>query len=423
MEQAYQYALEFVHSMPAFSSVPGVFRIKRLLQYLGNPQEELKFVHIAGTNGKGSTAVMCAAAFQEAGYKTGLYISPFIIDFRERFQIDGEMISKQEFVELFIQVKDAYNRIIAEGLECNEYDFITALAFLYFKRNRCDIVCLEVGLGGDADATNIIPPPEAAVITKVSYDHMKVLGDTIQQIAKAKAGIIKRGSPCICYPEQTEDVLEVIMQTCAKMQSPLILPNMYQTEILRCDENGTIFLYGGREYHLKLVGRHQIDNAITAIETLRNLKTLQLTEQQIANGIAKATFPARMEVLKRDPIVVLDGAHNPNGFAALSKSIRMFQCSPKIGVCGVLKDKSYHHEMALLNGVLDHVVVTNVDSPRGLDAEELKQATEGNQFQVSLSADPRQAYQQALNLAGKQGGVFIFGSLFLAADLRKFIQK
>ncbi|WP_270739885.1 bifunctional folylpolyglutamate synthase/dihydrofolate synthase [Massilioclostridium coli] len=423
MEQAYQRALNFVHNMPAFSSVPGVFRIKRLLQYLGNPQEQLKFVHIAGTNGKGSTAAMCAAAFQEAGYKTGLYISPFIIDFRERFQIDGEMISKHEFVELYIQVRDAYERITAEGLECNEYDFITALAFLYFRRNHCDIVCLEVGLGGDADATNIIPPPEAAVITKISYDHMKVLGNTIQQIAKAKAGIIKHGSPCICYPDQTKEVLEVIMQTCAMVQSPLILPNMYQTEILRCDENGTIFLYGGREYHLKLLGKHQIDNAITAIETLRNLKTLQLTEQQIANGIAKATFPARMEILQHDPIVVLDGAHNPNGFAALAKSIRMFQCSPKIGVCGVLKDKSYQQELALLDGVLDHLVVTNVDSRRGLAAEELKNVAEGNHFQVSLSDYPQQAYQQAIKLAGKQGGVFIFGSLFLAADLRKYLQK
>lgn len=417
----YQEAVEFIHQIPPFSSKPGLERIRRLLNRLGNPQNDLRFLHIAGTNGKGSAAAMCASVLREAGYRVGLYISPFVLDFRERFQIDGEMIREEELLELFCPVKAEYDWMMAQGYECNEYDFITALAFLYFQRNHCDIVCLEVGLGGRADATNIIPTPEAELIMRIDYDHMGILGDTLEEIAREKAGIIKPGSVCISYPQQEDEALAVLMERCAKTGSSLVLPAADSVELLQCDEDGTRFRYDGQEYALRLLGKHQALNAATVIEAIRSLKQFPVTQQQLKDGLYKTCFPARMEVMGRKPLILLDGAHNANGVRAMAETIRSLKCSPKIALMGVVRDKDYRRELNLLSGVVDHLVATEITStPRGLSSFLLAKAAEGNGYAVTDCPDNRAALEYARKLAGEQGGIFVFGSLFLASDMRKF---
>lgn len=417
----YQQMLEWVHGLPSFSKRPGLERIRRLLGLLGNPQEKLRFIHVAGTNGKGSVTVMCANILREAGYRVGLYISPFVVDFRERFQIDGEMISQREFAGLCGEIRQAYEQLLREGLPMNEYDVITALSLLYFYRSRCDIVCFEVGLGGLYDATNIIPPPEAAVITRISYDHMAVLGDTLEQIAKEKAGILKRGSVCICYPDQDPEALGVIMEACARQGVPLVLPSRSGVKEAASGLQGSRFCYDGVKYHLGLLGGHQILNAVTAIETIRQLKRFRVTDEQMQSGLEKTRFPARMEILSQHPLVILDGAHNGNGVQALMDAVDSLGSSPKIAVAGMLADKDYGSEFRLLSGKVDALVLTQVRSERAETLGRLRQAAEGNGYPVYLQQDLRAAYDQARELAGKGGTVIAFGSLFLASDLRRLV--
>ncbi len=417
----YQQALDWVHGLPPFSKRPGLERVRRLLDLLGNPQERLRFIHVAGTNGKGSVTTMCSSILREAGYRTGLYISPFVIDFRERFQIDGEMISKAEFTRLCQEVREGYETLRAQGILMNEYDVITALSLLYFHNHRCDIVCFEVGLGGLYDATNIIPPPEAAVIMKISYDHTAVLGDTLTAIAGEKAGIIKRGSVCVCYPDQEEEALAVIMEQCAQQGVPLILPNQSGIELKQEGLEGSSFCYDGQEYELALPGHHQVLNAVTAIETIRQLRDFQVSGEQLRRGLAKTTFPARMELLSQHPLLLLDGAHNANGVQALMQAVKKIEASPKIAVAGMLADKDYGAELALLSGAVDQLILTQVQSARAESLSRLQDAAQGHGYPVSVCEDLREAYELALKMAGADGLVVIFGSLFLASDLRRII--
>lgn len=419
MEQEYRQSVAFVHSMPSFSSRPGLNRIKRLLELLGNPHKKLEFIHIAGTNGKGSVSVLCSSALRQAGYKTGLYISPYVVDFRERFQINGEMISESEFVGLYKHVRRAYDKMLTEGVECNEYDFITALAMLFFSENKCDIVCLEVGLGGEYDATNIIAQPQVSIITKISYDHMAVLGDTIAEIAGEKAGIIKPNALCVSYPEQCDEALAVLMECCAAVGNGIIIPNSLQVDVIRCDSDGSEFIYDGWRYQLRLIGRHQILNCVTAIEALSHLPNFQLSKEQIAKGIFRAEFPGRLEKLHENPLVIVDGAHNSDGLNALYETISLFSCSPKIAVIGMVNDKDWQNAFHKLRGVVDTVIATEPDSPRKLSAELLCERIKVSGIDVIISRDYRKAVTKGMNLAGKAGGLFAFGSLYLVSDIRR----
>ncbi|PWL71495.1 MAG: bifunctional folylpolyglutamate synthase/dihydrofolate synthase [Clostridiales bacterium] len=417
----YRQALEYIHSQKRFGPKPGLERIQKLLSLLGNPQDRLRFVHVAGTNGKGSTTVMTASVLQEAGYKTGVFISPYVLDFRERMQVDREMISEADLTQLVERVRPLVEQMRAGGEIVAEFELVTALAMCYFEQQRCDIVCLEVGIGGRFDSTNVIAPPLAAVITAISLDHTQMLGDTVEQIAVEKAGIIKRNTDVVCYAKQDPGALAVLMQHCAETGSRLILPSAGSVEIKSLTAFGSDFAYGGEEYHIRLAGEHQVYNALSAIETIRVLqnKGFAVREEQLKNGLANAKFPARFEVLHERPMIILDGAHNPDGAKALAAALHSLGKVRIAAVVGMLAEKAVDTLLSEIGPLCTRMIAVDIDNPRALGRDAL--CTEASAY----CADCRSAsdYIEAIRLAaeavGEDGIVIICGSLYLAADIRE----
>lgn len=403
----YNEALSYIHSLLVFGSVPGLERITELLSKLGNPQDKLKFIHVAGTNGKGSTCTMLSEVYKTAGYKTGLYTSPFIVDFRERMQINGEYISQEDLARLTEKVKNT-------GVVVTEFEFITALAMLWFCEKNCDLVILEVGLGGRFDATNIIKSPLCSVIMKIDYDHTAVLGDTITQITNEKCGIIKAGSPVVSYPLQETEALKVIISR----NKNTVIPNTCKLQIISSDIKGNRFIYNNREYKSRLIGEHQVYNALTVIETVKSAG-IKVKETDIALGIEKATIPARLELISEEPIVFLDGAHNPNGADALSNFMKKYD-GEIYAIVGMMKDKNCDGFLKqVLKFCKSVVTVTVKENPRTATAEELAEIAEKYCSDVIAAPD----YSSAINLiyekSKKKYPVFVFGSLYLSGALRE----
>ncbi|MBR5496002.1 MAG: bifunctional folylpolyglutamate synthase/dihydrofolate synthase, partial [Oscillospiraceae bacterium] len=336
----YTQALEYIHSFDKFGSKLGLERILKLLDLMGNPQKSLKFVHIAGTNGKGSTTMMCANVLKESGYKVGTYISPFVLEFRERIQICGQMIPQTDLAQLVEQIAPLVKKLNDDGDVLTEFEIVTCIALLYFCNQKCDVVCMEVGLGGRFDATNVIENPLVSVITSISLDHTQILGDTTDKIAFEKCGIIKQNCPCVTYPCQDIDALATIMEQCQAKNSTLVMPSKNAIEILQSDLSGNRFIYDETEFKTSLLGNHQIYNAVTAIETLKQLvyKGFNITKQSLLRGIENTTFPARCEILQKSPLVILDGAHNESGIKTLTALIDDMGTKVNV-IMGILKDK------------------------------------------------------------------------------------
>lgn len=408
----YNEALEYIHSLLVFGSQPGLERITELLDKLGNPQDNLRFIHVAGTNGKGSTCTMLSEVYKAAGLKTGLYTSPYIVDFRERMQINGEYIAKEDLARLCERVK-------AAGITVTEFEFITALAMLWFYEQKCDIVILEVGLGGRYDATNIIKSPLCSVIMKIDLDHTAVLGDTVEQIAFEKCGIIKDGTPTVTYPLQDEGALAVIKENSQK----LIIPETEYLTVVSSSIGGNAFVYKGRSYRTRLVGKHQIYNAITVIEAV-DAAGININASAVSDGIAAATVPARLELISEKPIVFLDGAHNPNGAQALSDFMRRYN-GDIVAIAGMMADKNCD---GFLKTVLRYcsslITVTVKENPRSISAEELSQMAGAYISDATAAEDYDAAIQLALKKSAGAKPVFVFGSLYLAGAVRsKLISK
>ena len=407
MNMNYEEALSYIHSLLVFGSQPGLERITELLEKLGNPQDKLRFIHVAGTNGKGSSCTMLSEIYKQSGYKTGLYTSPYIIDFRERMQINGEYIPKSTLARLTKQVKET-------GVVVTEFEFITALAMLWFFEENCDLVILEVGLGGRFDATNIIKAPLCSVIMKIDYDHTAVLGDTISQIAAEKCGIIKNGAPTVSYPLQEQDAFQVILE-----HNPnTVVPNTANLQILSSNINGNRFIYNGKEYQTRLIGSHQVYNAITVIETVK-AAGLNVSQDDICYGIQKASIPARLELISKEPLVFLDGAHNPNGAEAISSFMQNYS-GQITAVIGMMKDKNCDGFLAkALQYCKSVITVTVKENPRTISAKELSKLAKKYCSDVTVAED----YSQALNIAytksnGKEP-LFVFGSLYLSGAIRE----
>ena len=380
--------------------------MKELLKALGDPQNKLQFVHVAGTNGKGSTCAMLASVLQRAGCKTGLFISPYVLDFRERIQVDGKFIPKRALSRLCEKVK-------AAGVTVTEFEFITAIAFLHFAEQACDVVVLETGLGGRLDATNAIDAALACVITKIDYDHTAILGGTIEAIAAEKCGIIKPGAAVITCVGQRPQAMEVI-----RAFAPFArVPDPAECKIIKSDLSGNEFCYRGERYRTALLGRHQIENALTVIETVQALP-LDIPKQALRQGIEATTFPARLELLQADPPLILDGAHNPNGAAALAAFLEQNAGAGAVAVVGMMADKDCD---GVLKVTLPYfsaaITVTVPDNPRSMPAEELA-AIARRYCPAVFSAD---CYRDALANARKMAGdapVFLYGSLYFAAGVR-----
>lgn len=395
----YLDTLNYIHYLGNFSKEPTLDRIKAVLEILGNPQNKFKAIHIAGTNGKGSVSAMLAKAFALSGYKTALFVSPFIIDFCERIQINGEFISKDDLCKYS-------QRIISTKVELTEFEFITAVAFLYFAEQNCEIAVIETGLGGRLDATNTMDNVIANVITKIGLDHTAILGDTIGQITKEKCGIIKNGSVITTYNQKNEafSVLE--------KYNPII-PKKENLQIVSSDISGNIFLYEGKEYKISLGGEYQVENSLLVIETL---KKLSVPYNIIYKALSETYFPARMEVISKNPLIVLDGAHNPDGAKALSETLKKY--NPTV-LLGMMKDKDCDEVLKLTLPYCKKAVVVEVENmPRSITATKLKEKAEKHCPCVIA-----ENYDNAIKKLSGEDTVFVFGSLYLASSIREKLKN
>lgn len=418
----YEQALNLIHSRPKLPSRDSLIRMAPALEALGHPERKLSFIHITGTNGKGSTAAMTAAVLQAAGYRTGLFLSPFILDFRERMQINRQMISQQALTTLVEELLPLIQQLDAEGRPISEFELDTLLALCWFAREQADMVVLEVGIGGRHDATNVIPPPHLSLIMGIGLDHVKTLGDSIEAIAYEKSGIIK-GNPAVSYPFQPPEALAVLMERCAETGSTLTLPNPNAIEIRGEALSGSQFCYRDQAYHLPLIGRHQIYNAITAIE---GLLLLGIPQETIAAGLANVSFPARLELMQQEPPILIDGAHNPHGMAALCDSISRLADRPITAIVGMLDTKDAADTLSLLSGVCQSIISVPINNPHSNRPDKLAELLRAQGFSAVTVHDcdvPDEAfYRRVLADARAQnpdGLLLCCGSLYLASDLRK----
>ncbi|HIT54448.1 MAG TPA: bifunctional folylpolyglutamate synthase/dihydrofolate synthase [Candidatus Fimivicinus intestinavium] len=418
----YQEAVSYVHSLLRFGVKPGLERMRAMMEALGNPQDRLRFAHVAGTNGKGSTCVMLAEILCASGYKTGLFTSPYVIEFRERMQVNGEMIPQDTFAALIEQIRPVADRLAAQGMQPTEFEVITAAAFLYFEQEKCDIVVLEVGLGGRLDSTNIIKTPLVSVITSVSMDHMNVLGDTLEEIAAEKCGIIKRGGITVSYPGQDARVFRIVYRTALMQSNVLITQNMGDIRIVAEKITGTDIIYNGLHIHIPLIGAHQVSNCMTAIlaaEALRSRGLRRITGKTIVSGVAAVRMPARLEVFQTQPLLLLDGGHNADGLHRLAEALRQYLPGRRIvAVIGMMADKAYDAAAREIAPLCAEIIATTPSNPRALPARQLAQALRAGCGRTRAVESPEEAVSQALHAAQPEDVLLVCGSFYLASDVR-----
>jgi dihydrofolate synthase/folylpolyglutamate synthase len=411
----YKDSVKYIHSLLKFGMNLGLQRISALLNELGNPQEKLEFVHVAGTNGKGTTSTMLSSILCAAGKKTGLFTSPYVFDFCERIQINNKNIPHDDLSRVVEKVKNACDRLSAKGTEPTEFEAITAAAMLYFYEQKCDAVVLEVGLGGRYDSTNIIPCPKAAVITSISLDHTKILGDTVEKIAAEKCGIIKNGGTVITTSEQNEKALSVIKDTVKEKNGRLLIGDVSAAEILSEDIFGTEISYNGLTVKIPLVGRHQVENTVGVITAAR---ALGISDEFIKKGIESTVIHARMEIISRSPVIMLDGGHNPECAAALENVLVRFAGDKNITVLiGMMADKDTKDYLAAILPHCKTAVFTKPSNPRAEDENVLLR--EGKCFcrDVVSVKDPKDAYKKAESLVKNGDMLLVCGSFYLLSDI------
>ena len=404
-----QQAIEALHALPRLGQgVPGLARMQNLMDHLGNPEKELQCIHIAGTNGKGSLAAMTSSILTAAGYKTGLTISPYVVDFRERFQIDGEMIPPRTLASLAQKVLDAVDAIELEGGEIPvQFEAVTALALLWFAREKCDLVVLETGLGGRCDATNIVP---------------------LDKIAAEKAGIIKEGCAVVNYPEQPAEAMGPILGAAAETNTVIITPEMDDIRLLRGKRLENRIDYGGYKANLQFPGAHQANHAAMAVEIALALWRefgYDISDDAIEQGLNNARMPARIEVMRRHPLLLLDGCHNPDGAKVLAETLTKAEYEENlVGVLGMLADKDYKDMLSDLAPCFAKVFTVTPDCPRALSAEDLQKEARFH-LDAEAAASVPEALRKALDYCEENNlaGVVVCGSLYLAAEARPLMLK
>ncbi|MBQ1950828.1 MAG: bifunctional folylpolyglutamate synthase/dihydrofolate synthase [Clostridia bacterium] len=414
----YQEALTYIHSINWTFCKPGLERINALCEVLGNPQQGLRFIHVAGTNGKGSFCAMIESILRGAGYKTGLFTSPYMKVFNERMMVDGVMIADDELAEL-----TAYVRPFADAMEDKptEFELITALAFLYFQRHGCDVVVLEAGMGGRLDSTNIIQQPFLSVITGVALDHTAFLGDTIEKIATEKAGIIKSGCP-VLYGGEDKAAHDVVRRSAAAVGSAVHTVDYAHLTCTRATLEGSVFDFEGwRQMELSLLGTYQPRNAavvLKAVEILRE-QGLPISEQAVRGGLQAVRWPGRFELLCAEPPIIFDGAHNAQGVRAAVAGVRQYFPGQKVYVLtGVLADKDYHAIAAALAEIACRAYVITPDNPRALPGEEYAALLRTHGVEAQAYESVRDAYRQAVaKSAGDNTPLVCLGSLYMYGSL------
>ncbi len=419
----YKEALEYINGVSWMGTKPGLTRVTALLEKLGRPQDALKFIHIAGTNGKGSTCAMLSSILQHAGYKTGLYTSPYIVSFNERIQINGENIPDEALCRITEAVKP-----LADSMDDKptEFELVTAIGFAYFAREHCDVVVCEVGMGGEFDATNVILPPEAAVICNIGLDHTEVLGDTLEKIAATKSGVIKPGCDAVCYRE-SESVEAVIQARCDKVGATLHKADFAALRPVSHSLEGQVFSWNRFEnLRLPLLGEHQLKNAAVVLTTADALRARgwNITDGDIRAGLADVTWPGRFELARRDPLFIIDGGHNPQCIEALTKNIREYLSNrPLTVLTGVLADKDYACMYESVAPFAREFITVTPPNPRALDGEKLAEYLRQFGKPVIPCAEIETGVRTAIAHAGKDGVVLCYGSLYMIGDIKAALQR
>ena len=430
----------YINDLAWHSSVYGLERIEELLERMGRPQDKLKFVHVAGTNGKGSTCSYLAQILQDAGYCVGLFTSPYLIVFEERIRVNGTMISQRELTDVTLFVREHAEALAREtGEHATEFELMTAVALEHFARSNCDIAVLEVGLGGLLDSTNVIPAPEVCAIVRIGLDHTDLLGSTMAEIAEQKAGIIKTGATVVSYPQDDPEASAAIARAAEAAQvSSVRVPDFTQLEIGGLTAEGMrAFAYEGRSYRTSLLGHYQPCNAAMAIECARALseRGWDVSAEAIESGIAHTRWEGRFEVVETGagrPTIIVDGGHNPQGASVLAESLAdLYPEKKPLFIMGVLADKDYRGMLDAVMGKASGFICITPPNPRALEATDLasviEDAADRSQialpYGVSAAASMEDALSQARAIAGADDVICAFGSLYSIADLKEAIKK
>ena len=423
----YEEALQYINQLNSKGIALGLERIEALLDRLGNPQKGQRFVHVAGTNGKGSVCAFLDSALREAGLRVGRYISPTLYDYRERIQIYGQYISKQAVASLLTTIQQACVQMERQGLEPpTVFEVETALAFLYFAEQHCDYVLLEVGMGGRLDSTNVITQPVLSVITPISLDHTRMLGDNLAAIAAEKGGIVKPHCPAVLGPQQPE-AQAVLTARCQQCGITPLQVDVNQIQKQQWSWQGQRFSYGRwSQLTIGLSGDYQRVNGAIAIEALQLLQKEEpaLTDEAIRAGLAKARWPGRFEIIGQAPLFVVDGAHNPAGAQALAQTLQEHFAGKRIWLLlGVFRDKDYQQIGAILSGCSQTVFCFQPQHERGLEAELLAAAAAPYFQQVQVAESAEQAVQQVLQRADREDVVVSCGSLSTIGTVQRAVQQ
>lgn len=400
----------------------GLQNIKTLMEKLGNPQDKLKIIHIAGTNGKGSCTSFVNSALVSQGYKVGMFTSPSIYNFEERIRINNKNIPEDKLIDLMNEVRE-----VAETMEVFPADFelVTAIAFLYFYREKCDFAIMEVGLGGRLDATNVAQNPLITLITSISLDHQQFLGNTIPEIALEKAGIIKENVPLVLY-SQSKEAMDSIIGVANSKNSKVILNDLEKIELLENTKNGQIINYKDfKNLKINLLGSHQINNATISLELLEQLRKMgfEISNESIYNGFSSVTWPCRFELVSKNPDFILDGAHNIDGIDKFISNMNFYyKDNKKIGIFGVLADKDYNEMLAKIVPCFDVFLTVRPDSDRAMESKELKERIEKlTKKKVYSFENYQDAIDKAFEISKEDDVISAFGSLYFVGEVRNLL--
>jgi dihydrofolate synthase/folylpolyglutamate synthase len=444
----YDEAIHYIKNTAKFGSKLGLERTEKILELLGNPHKNLRSIHIAGTNGKGSTTAMVTTILVENGYKVGSYISPFIEEFEERIQINNNNISKVDLSDVITEVSKAVERVVEQGYSNpTEFEIITCAGFLYFYKNNVDFAVVEVGIGGRLDSTNVITPI-LSIITSISLDHTQILGDTLREIAYEKAGVIKEGIPVVMFPQQKQSE-EVIESTCSEkncklikvpQNSSLYLGKENLQQIAVASKEGTLNNNNNaitqkmkvrtliNEYiiDLALLGKHQLLNCSVAIHAIEELivQGISINKDDIIKGLINVRWPARLEVMGKKPLIVIDGAHNIDGIKNLTESIDMyFNYNKIILILGILADKQVDEMIKTIVPKVSRVITVTPHSERAELSEDLKVQVEKYTINCESIENYEKAYKKALSYCTEDDLLLVAGSLYMAGDMRRIIRN
>ncbi len=427
--KSYQETLEEIHSMPRFSDKPALSRIGKILEYLENPQKDLKFIHVAGTNGKGSVCVMLESVLRNSGLKTGLFISPYVCRFEERIQINGKPVEEKIFLQSWERVSKIIKELQLNGIVVNGFEAVTALGMEIFAREKCDIVVLETGLGGKWDATNIIENPLCTVITSIGLDHTAVLGNTIEEITAEKCGIIKKNGITVTAPQRSK-ALEIVRKKAKEKNNIIFFAQDVELENIEYSVRKTFFTYKGERFSLNLLGSYQIINVKTVLAALSAINVtkilgLKITLDSVKKGLAEAVHIGRFQVYSLNPLIIIDGAHNPDGTAQLAKTLKKLLPEEKpIALCSMLADKKIENSLENLKGIFSQIFTAAIDNPRTASDKAVSEIFVSMGENAVPCGNVQNGLKTALEQSQKEGKpLIICGSLFLCGEALNLLEN